>query len=138
MTGGPGTGKTYTAVEMIRTFLSSDPDKRLRVAITAPTGKAVAQLDAYLKRCAIEDSRIRFGTLHALLGLKTEKEFQTPSLPLFTDLLIVDESSMIDARLFARLLASILKNTRVVFIGDPNQLPPVELGSLPPALRKNG
>jgi exodeoxyribonuclease V alpha subunit len=128
LSGGPGTGKTYTAVQLIKTFLESYP--KARVILTAPTGKAVAQLDAYLKRLFENEARMRSGTLHALLGVKRERDFDRSPLPLFADLVLVDECSMIDARLFERLLSSIRGNTHLILIGDPDQLPPVEAGSI--------
>lgn len=124
--GGPGTGKTFTAAQLIQAFLAEDTEHKMRVAIAAPTGKAVAQLDAYLRRHIGSDKRIRSGTCHALLGIKNES---TPPV-LFADLLLVDECSMIDAAVFARLLASTLTGTRLILVGDPEQLPAVEAGSI--------
>jgi len=128
--GGPGTGKTYTAAQLIRGFLTADEKKQMRVVVAAPTGKAVAQLDMYLKRLLGDEERIRSGTCHALLNLKKDPSLEHDSSPLFADIILVDECSMIDAPLFSRLLASIMEGSRVILIGDPDQLPSVEAGSI--------
>lgn len=110
ITGGPGTGKSFTALQIVAAF-----PKSCRVILTAPTGKAASHL---LKKCTGE--RIKGGTLHAIL-----KEAE----PLEADLVIADECSMIDAALFSRLLSSIKEGTHLVLMGDPDQLPAVEGGS---------
>ncbi len=103
ITGGPGTGKTYTASQIIKAF----PGK---IMLAAPTGKAAARLNGK--------------TLHSLLELPDKKQ-----TVLFADLIIVDECSMIDARLFTHFLSSVKNGTRIVLMGDPNQLPSIEGGS---------
>jgi exodeoxyribonuclease V alpha subunit len=128
--GGPGTGKTYTAAQVIHAFLAQDREHKMRIAIAAPTGKAVAQLDAYLRHHFTDDKRIRLGTCHALLGLKKETTGEPERNILFADLLLIDECSMIDVHVFTRLLASVLEGTRVILVGDPDQLPAVEAGSI--------
>ena len=116
ITGGPGTGKTHVAKEIAKALGAN-----ARVVLTAPTGKAAARLRSVDPSAA---------TLHSLLSIRSEKDFAKGSGYLKADLLIVDESSMIDAKLFAYLLASIQSGTRIVFLGDGNQLPPVESGNL--------
>lgn len=130
LTGGPGTGKTFTATHIVKAILASLPEEKksqFRILLAAPTGKAVAQLEGNLRQGLA--AQVKAGTLHALLGIKGTSH-EEESLPLFADLIIVDESSMIDAKLFARLLASILDGTRLILIGDKDQLPPVEAGSI--------
>lgn len=114
ITGGPGTGKSFTIEAIVRAF-----EKR-RVLVTAPTGKAVMQLEARLK-----ESHATFSTLHKALGIGLAY-----SLPLDYDLVIVDEASMIDAHIWSALFKATMPNTRLVIVGDPNQLPPVECGHL--------
>jgi exodeoxyribonuclease V alpha subunit len=114
ITGGPGTGKTFTAAELVNAFREANPDAR--VVLAAPTGKAAARLGGV--------------TLHALLQIRGVDDFQREAAPLFADLVIVDECSMIDASLFARLLRSIRSGTRLVLMGDGDQLPPVGSGTL--------
>ncbi len=132
LTGGPGTGKTFTAAELVKACLYSlpkDQRKHYRIILSAPTGKAVAQLEGNLRKAIGDEGKIRSGTLHSILGIKPhahEDEVQ----PLFADLVIVDECSMIDAKIFSRLLASVTSGARLVLIGDKDQLPPVEAGSI--------
>lgn len=132
LTGGPGTGKTFTAAQLVSACLAALPTLQrsaFRIILTAPTGKAVAHLEGNLRKAMGEEVKVRSGTLHAILGIKNhgrKEELQ----PLFADLVIVDECSMIDAAIFAKLLAAITTGTRVIFIGDQDQLPPVEAGSI--------
>jgi exodeoxyribonuclease V alpha subunit len=113
--GGPGTGKTYTAAQIIKTFA----EQGCPIALAAPTGKAVAHLESYVRRLIPEGAQVRYKTLHSLLN-------ETPYEPL----ILVDECSMIDARLFAQLLSTLESGTRLILVGDPDQLPPVEVGSI--------
>ncbi len=107
--GGPGTGKTYTAKKMIEHFL---PTVGRRIVVAAPTGKATANLRRHLSSfCPVQ-------TLHKLL--------QKRYLP--DDLIVVDEASMIDAELMARLFTAVKTGARLILLGDPDQLPPVESG----------
>jgi len=131
LTGGPGTGKTFTAAEFVKAALAALPSEKrqqFRILLTAPTGKAVAQLEGNLRASLEESSCIRSGTLHAVLGIRENEREEEEESRLFADLIIVDECSMIDARIFSRLLASVLSGTRLLLIGDKNQLPPIEAG----------
>ena len=113
ITGGPGTGKTYTAATLIRLFSEGGLKE---IAVAAPTGKATANLRASLgliaEKCTIK-------TLHSLL--KSEW--------LYADLILVDESSMIDAELMAKLFSAVKPGARLVLLGDKDQLPPIESGN---------
>ncbi|NGX60702.1 MAG: RecBCD enzyme subunit RecD [Chlamydiae bacterium] len=110
--GGPGTGKTYTAGRLIEAFL---PYLKRGVVVTAPTGKAAANLKkglgAFAEKCLCT-------TLHSLLREDT----------IGADLILVDEGSMVDAHLMSRLFAAVKTGSRLVLLGDPDQLPPVEVG----------
>lgn len=129
LTGGPGTGKTFTAAHLVKACVSAlEHPEQFRVVLMAPTGKAAFQLESSLRNILSSTLQMRAGTLHALLGVRSSHE--SALVPLFADLILVDESSMIDVRLFARLLSSIHEGSRVVFIGDKDQLPPVEAGSV--------
>lgn len=118
ITGGPGTGKTFIARHLIQAM---GPDAR--VLLAAPTGKAAARL----QEC---NPAAVCGTLHALLGIRSERDLLREGSYLNADLIVVDECSMIDVRLLAYFLASIHKEARVVLMGDADQLPPIESGSL--------
>ncbi|NGX55110.1 MAG: RecBCD enzyme subunit RecD [Chlamydiae bacterium] len=112
--GGPGTGKTTTAALLVREFYDQMTEG---VALAAPTGKAAAnlrsRLDDLAEKCTIT-------TLHRLLSQKKTLPF---------DLIVVDEGSMIDAELMARLFGSIKEGARLILLGDKDQLPPVESGN---------
>jgi exodeoxyribonuclease V alpha subunit len=114
--GGPGTGKTYLTSHIVSAFKQN----HFQVVLVAPTGKATARLKAF-------NPDIPSFTLHALLGLGYSSR-QTTSIA--ADLIIVDESSMIDAELLSLFLTSLRPGQRVVFLGDKHQLPPIESGSV--------
>ncbi|MDR2540083.1 MAG: exodeoxyribonuclease V subunit alpha [Chlamydiales bacterium] len=121
ITGGPGTGKTFTAAQII---LQASAQKDSRILLTAPTGKAVAQLENSLQKI-LPSLSWQSGTLHAIL-YKAQKQ----NIPLLADIILIDESSMIDASSFAKLLPLIRVDSHLILIGDQNQLPPVESGSI--------
>lgn len=133
ITGGPGTGKTYTAGQLIKVFwtqLTPEQQKNCEIAIAAPTGKAVANLQSSLGKMAAEIEgfpSICAKTIHLLLGLKGSTR---RSVPLTADIIIIDECSMMDVRLMAYFFESIKPGARVIMLGDPYQLPSVEAGSL--------
>src|SRR6267154_1622511 len=134
LTGGPGTGKTFTAAELVKTFLNSLPvdmhrQGQLRIILTAPTGKAVSQIEGNLRSDLSPQIALRSGTLHAVLGIKAHGN-EEEDVSLFADLILVDECSMIDAKIFSQLLACIPNGARLVLIGDKDQLPPIESGSI--------
>ena len=129
--GGPGTGKTYTAGLYLRAVLDSLSDQTTpyKVSIAAPTGKAAQQLMASIALhidaappCVYLDKP---KTIHSLLNLSSSKRDY-----LSCDLLIIDECSMLDLRMFSALFSSIKPGSRVLFLGDSNQLPAIESGSL--------
>jgi exodeoxyribonuclease V alpha subunit len=131
ITGGPGTGKTYTATHFLSAYLKANPGKR--IAIAAPTGKAVA----HLKRKILEvpellnqQDQLQVGTLHALLGIKRADDFGDRDFHITADCIIVDECSMIDLALFSALLTAVPLGAKVVLMGDDHQLPPIESGTV--------
>ncbi|MBY0529967.1 MAG: exodeoxyribonuclease V subunit alpha [Rhabdochlamydiaceae bacterium] len=134
MTGGPGTGKTYTAAHLVRQCmmnLSPQQQSQFRVILAAPTGKAVAHLEKNMHRFLsdLHIPHLKTGTLHALLEIKSDRARELAPPALLADLILIDECSMIDAPLFARLCQAVVNGARLVLIGDPDQLPPVEAGS---------
>lgn len=134
--GGPGTGKTYTAGQMIKIILetlSIENRKRFKIEIAAPTGKAAANLQNSLTQAihSLSDFPSIIGkTLHALLGIDRLTGKRKSQSYLKADLVIVDESSMIDVHLMTHLMASLKTGTRLILLGDPHQLPPVAAGML--------
>jgi len=130
--GGPGTGKTYCAGLFLKFFLESCSEPLPRVALTGPTGKATANLEKMVHRALGDtftqyEKQIDVHTLHALLG-RRRNERKSRHRVLSYDLIIIDESSMIGAELMASLLSSVGGGVRLLFLGDPNQLPPIEGG----------
>ena len=148
ITGGPGTGKTYTAARLLALLFATAPEpERLRVALAAPTGKAAARLkqsiDASLKELHaslgdllnLEALVKRVGaarTLHSLLGARPDTRAFAfhHGRPLDVDVLIVDEASMIHLEMMAALLDALPPTARVVFLGDKDQLASVEAGAV--------
>jgi exodeoxyribonuclease V alpha subunit len=138
ITGGPGTGKTTTVAKVLSLLYAAQPD--LKVALAAPTGKAAMRMGESLKASMLnlsDETRSRFNklipsTIHRLLGYRFDSVyFKHDALnPLPHDVLIVDEASMIDVALFAKLLSAIGPQTRLILLGDRNQLASVEAGSL--------
>ena len=114
ITGGPGAGKTT----MVKGLVSAVTSLKLKLKLTAPTGKAAT-------RIATEGlKKYKPSTIHSYLGIfdeKTDENF---------DIMIVDESSMIDIDLMQSLLTSIPDKSSIVFIGDADQLPPVGPGQV--------
>lgn len=133
LTGGPGTGKTYTAGQLLKGIWQSLPPfqrSSLRIVLAAPTGKAAANLEASIATATqpLEGfPPIKAQTLHALLG--TGSKTPVPQ-GIEVDLILVDECSMIDAEMFAQLLHCVPSGARLVLLGDADQLAAVEEGSL--------
>lgn len=122
ITGGPGTGKTYTAGVLIRCLMKALPKANFQIGLGAPTGKAALQLQASLNRMVgPSEDLFEKGTLHRLLGKNCVLPY---------DLILVDEASMIDIKWMIQLFKSIKKGARLIMLGDPNQLPPVEAASV--------
>jgi exodeoxyribonuclease V alpha subunit len=137
ISGGPGTGKTTTVVNVLACVLAGNPDCRIRLA--APTGKAAARmLDAIRSAAAHLPARLRERlpaesfTVHRLLGvLPGSGEFRHHAgNPLPIDLLVVDEASMLDLALATRLLEAAPAAARIILLGDKDQLAAVESGAV--------
>ena len=133
ITGGPGTGKTTTVQGIVALFQKMGLD----IVLAAPTGRAA-------KRMSELTGGMEAQTIHRLLGMtwnenthqvtfaKTEKE------PLEADAVIVDEMSMVDLSLFAALLRALRPGTRLVLVGDADQLPSVGAGNVFSDLIRSG
>lgn len=134
ISGGPGTGKTYTAGYLIRLLMEACSEKdSLEIALAAPTGKAAAALQASIYRALGQRGSqvdLKTMTLHRLLGSSSFHHDLRRSQFLTADLLLIDESSMIDAKLMALLFSGVKNGARLILLGDKNQLPPVEMGGL--------
>ncbi|RDU96979.1 AAA family ATPase [Trinickia dinghuensis] len=136
VSGGPGTGKTTTVVGILACLLDAQP--ALTIALAAPTGKAAQRMqEALLARAASLPGEIAARlprtsqTLHRLLGLSQGMRARYgPDNPLPYDVLIVDEASMIDVALAAQLFDALAPETRLVLLGDKDQLAAVEAGAV--------
>ena len=136
ITGGPGTGKTTTVAKLLAVLFSMNPT--LKVALAAPTGKAAARMAESLKSASATEwapelfARLHPSTIHRLLkNIPGTTGFRyNAANPLHYDVVIIDESSMIDVALFAKLLDAIRAGTRLIMLGDKDQLASVEAGSL--------
>jgi exodeoxyribonuclease V alpha subunit len=137
LTGGPGTGKTHTVARILGVLGehargSSQP---LRIALAAPTGKAAARLAEAVRDHGVPESPSA-QTLHRLLGLSGDgrpPRFDARH-PLPFDVVVVDEASMVDLPMMARLLAAVPAQSLLIVLGDPDQLPSVEAGAVLGAL----
>ncbi len=119
VTGGPGVGKTT----IVQAILAIFAEEKLRVHLAAPTGRAAKRLT--------ESTGKRAQTIHRLLEVegRGNKFARHRDNPLETDLLIIDEASMIDIHLASSLLDAIPDAARVVIVGDADQLPSVGPGA---------
>lgn len=141
ITGGPGTGKTYTLARIIAALNQMIPD--IRIAMAAPTGKAAQRMQEALQNSFNDPKLLESGlisdelrnqttqTLHRLLGMGNR---QTPRFdqkqPLPYDVIVVDEASMLDLNLATALFEAIPDHCRIILLGDANQLASVDVGSV--------
>lgn len=126
LTGGPGTGKTTTINTMIQFFESEGMD----ILLAAPTGRAAKRMT--------EATGYEAQTIHRLLEVSGNPEeegnvngfLRNRENPLETDVIIIDEMSMVDLPLMHALLSAVVAGTRLILVGDVNQLPSVGAGSV--------
>ncbi|MCK4838166.1 MAG: AAA family ATPase, partial [Desulfobulbaceae bacterium] len=142
ITGGPGTGKTTTVARIIALLIEQQCENmNSRIVLAAPTGKAVMRLQTVMEgirknlACS-EQVRERIPTkattLHRLLGSRKDSSFfkydAKKQLPY--DMVVVDEASMVDLPLMAKLMRALRPETKLVLLGDRNQLASVEPGAV--------
>ncbi|WP_392390067.1 exodeoxyribonuclease V subunit alpha [Acinetobacter courvalinii] len=141
ITGGPGTGKTYTLARIIAALNQMIPD--IRIAMAAPTGKAAQRMQEALQNSFNDPKLLASGlisdelrhqntqTLHRLLGMGNR---QIPRFnqkqPLPYDVIVVDEASMLDLNLATALFEAVPDHCRLILLGDANQLASVDVGSV--------
>ncbi len=152
LTGGPGTGKTTTVAGLLALLAEQAQNEQtlhgraatgrnLRIALSAPTGKASARLQQSVEAETMklpQSDRDRLGdlqasTLHRLLGWRPDSNIRfrhnrDNRLP--HDVIVVDETSMVSLTMMARLLEAVRPDTRLVLVGDPGQLASVEAGAV--------
>ncbi len=148
ITGGPGTGKTYTAARLLALLLATASDPaQLRIGLAAPTGKAAARLRQSIDQSlqslqasvgdvldlkALTDRIGPATTLHKLLGARPDtRQFHHDARhPLELDVLLVDETSMGHLEMMAALLQALPPQARLILLGDKDQLASVEAGAV--------
>ncbi|QLB13154.1 DNA helicase/exodeoxyribonuclease V alpha subunit [Bisgaardia hudsonensis] len=146
ITGGPGTGKTTTVAKLLL-VLQSLHQNQLQIKLVAPTGKASARLTESIENSLVDlqkreniviDPELKTSiptkaeTIHRLLGVRyfEDSTKYNAQNPLQIDVLVVDEASMIDLSLMAKLLQALKPNTKLILLGDKDQLSSVEAGAV--------
>lgn len=135
VSGGPGTGKTYVVARLLERIFKAKPEARIRLA--APTGKAAARMKEEVEEALAPDLRSRLpadgaGTIHRLLAFP-----RLSTLPrhnrerkLALDVLVIDEASMVDLALLAKVVRALPDNAQLILLGDKDQLASVESGAV--------
>ena len=150
ITGGPGTGKTFTVVRLLallQRLAMQDSGVPLTIKLAAPTGKAAARLKESIQQALIQLKQApelagwvatldqidsESATLHKLLGTQqhTRRFRHDAHRPLNLDVLVVDEASMIDIEMMHALLLALPKHAQLILLGDKDQLASVEAGAV--------
>ena len=132
ISGGPGTGKTYTVANIIMALIRTGQTEASDIAFAAPTGKAAARLQEATRESLRkmhggeslpEELAVEVGTIHRWL-MKSDAERG------LADVLIIDEASMVDIHLMSRVLKALPAGARLILLGDSHQLSSVEPGSV--------
>ena len=147
ITGGPGTGKTYTVAQLVialqqTTESRGDESEHIRfstdsasLALAAPTGKAAQRMQESLQ-AALDDANVELQlqeakTIHRLLGIgRTGRPRYDANNPLGEDIIIVDEASMLGVELANYLVSAVKPGARLILLGDANQLAAVDAGAV--------
>jgi len=142
VSGGPGTGKAYSVSRVLAALLvANDPGRPLGIALAAPTGKAAVRMrdairEAVGERLDVPDAvraallALEATTLHRLIGLRPDGSARHDRhQPIEADVVVIDEASMVDVALFRRVLGALAPETRLVLLGDRDQLASVDAGA---------
>lgn len=145
ISGGPGTGKTYTVVKILALLIEHARQQGVRapsITLVAPTGKAAARLseaigsakrtlacDEAVKKAIPEDAATIHRCLGSIAGSATNFRHHADN-PLAADVVLVDEASMVDLALMSRLVAAVPARARLILLGDQDQLASVEAGAV--------
>lgn len=140
ISGGPGTGKTSTVLKVLA-LLAGQATHPLRIALAAPTGKAAARMQESIRAAkptlnlsAVQAAQIpeQASTLHRLLGTRPNSVYfrHNAEHPLLLDVLVVDEVSMVGLALLAKTVDALLPTTRLILLGDKDQLASVDAGAV--------
>jgi len=140
ISGGPGTGKTTTVVRLLAALLEQPGGERLAIGLAAPTGKAAARMAEAIRNAKAElpvSDAVKEAlpdearTLHRLLGSRGDspRVRHDAANPLALDVLVVDEASMVDLALMAKLVAALPPKARLILLGDKDQLAGFDAGA---------
>ncbi|HSH13555.1 MAG TPA: exodeoxyribonuclease V subunit alpha, partial [Desulfurivibrionaceae bacterium] len=151
ITGGPGTGKTTTVVNLLAALQAvagedrARDGRKYRIRLAAPTGKAAARLNESIGgavsrlpltqlpgQVLIDDIPTRVTTLHRLLGSRPDsRRFRhNRDNPLLVDILVIDEASMVDVDLMASVFEALPEHAQLILLGDKDQLASVDAGAV--------
>ena len=141
ISGGPGTGKTTTVVRLLAALLEQPKHTQLAIGLAAPTGKAAARMAEAIRNAkallpvseAVKDQLPEQArTLHRLLGAHGDspKVRYNAQNPLALDVLVIDEASMIDLAIMAKVVEALTAHARLILLGDKDQLSAVEAGAV--------
>ncbi|MCU7809970.1 MAG: exodeoxyribonuclease V subunit alpha [Candidatus Thiodiazotropha sp. (ex Notomyrtea botanica)] len=141
ISGGPGTGKTSTVVRILALLRSQPGGESLRIALAAPTGMAASRLQRSIQASkshlplapdVLEMIPEHATTLHRLLGVRRQGTsfHHDREHPLALDVLVLDEASMVDVALMTKLFDALPEASRLILLGDKDQLASVEAGAV--------
>jgi exodeoxyribonuclease V alpha subunit len=141
ISGGPGTGKTSIVATILALLLKQAESERLRIALTAPTGKSAAKLQEAIRnmktKLACPDSikeeiPEEASTIHRMLGSIPDSPYfrHNAKNTLPVDVVVVDEASMVDLALMSKLIQALPLQARIILLGDKDQLASVEAGAV--------
>lgn len=135
ITGGPGTGKTFTVAQFVLALLKASLDNPPSLALTAPTGKAAQRMQESLQntlnRVGANIVLPEATTIHRLIGLgRSGVPYHHATNPILADVIVVDEASMLGIELACQLLSAIKTGAKLILLGDVNQLSAVEAGAV--------
>ena len=140
ISGGPGTGKTFTIVKILALLLEQARDRKLPIALAAPTGKAAARLKEAISTmkdqldCSAAIKSLipeEVTTIHRLLGVRpgSTRFRHSGDNPLPFEVVMIDEASMVALPLMSKLAAALKGDARLILLGDRDQLASVEAGA---------
>jgi exodeoxyribonuclease V alpha subunit len=136
ISGGPGTGKTTTVAKILALLIGQNSNNRqLRILLGAPTGKAASRLQQAITAAGLLQSGsapLQAATLHRMLGYIPNSPYfrHNAENPLAADIVVIDEASMIDLPLLAKLMLAVPASARLILLGDRHQLASVQPGSV--------
>ena len=141
ISGGPGTGKTYTVAKILALLLEQEKRDKLTILVAAPTGKAASKIGESIRAAKktlnshneiIEAIPAEAFTIHRMLKTIPNSPYfyHNADNPLNADIVVVDEASMVDLALMSKLLSAVPANARLILIGDKDQLASVDAGAV--------